>query len=54
MNEEQPMAVDEIIAIENWLNEIRKSLDSESISYGEIAQLDHVYDSVKIFIAEAK
>lgn len=45
-------ALDKLGEIEDWLQGVKNTLATESISYGELAQIDHVYDSVKVFKEE--
>lgn len=46
------MAQEKIDVINNWLNAVTDELAYERVSYGELAQIDHIYDSVKAFMSE--
>lgn len=44
----QPMASDKLAEIREWLGGMQEELDDESISYGELNEIDSVYDLIKV------
>lgn len=48
--EDEPTAIDKLGMIEDWVQGVKNTLATESISYGELAQIDHIYDSAKEFL----
>lgn len=49
---DEPIAMDKIAEIEVWLFDVKHELEKERISYGELAQIDNVYEIVKQFIQD--
>lgn len=47
---DEPLAYDKIMVIRDWLDSVETELEHERISYGELAQIDHVFDSVKVWV----
>lgn len=52
MNDDQPLAFDQIIEIDKWIERIKDSHDDESLSFGETLQLDTIYGIIKAFNEE--
>ena len=47
MSEDQPLAGDKLANINAWVAERQEALDDESISYGELSEIDLVHDIIK-------
>lgn len=45
--EDEPLAADKIAYIAEWLREVEQELEDGHISYGELLQINQVYDIVK-------
>lgn len=52
MSEDEPMAADKLMVIRDWLEYVSTELEEERISYGELAQIDLVYEDIKVWRAE--
>lgn len=38
--------------IREWLEATQKSLDDENISWGQVAQIESVYETIEVFMEE--
>jgi hypothetical protein len=45
--EDQPLAHDKLDEISTWVADMKKALFREDISYGELIEIDNVYDLIK-------